>query len=122
MTYRRLNAKEWGKVQRIFLTEFNEAAPAPLQSVVVVAEEEGKVVGMLAAQYVFHIEPLWVDKEHRGRFIIPPLVNELLRHVPDIEYAFSHTEDPQVGTLLKLFGMKELPWKVFRWLRRKEAA
>ena len=120
VTFRRLSAREWDKVAAIFKQHFQELPPTPLQSVVVVAEEHGQIVGMLTAQYVFHIEPLWVKETHRGRFIIPPLVNKLLECVPDIQYAFSHTEDSRVGKLLKLFGMKELPWRTFRWLRKEQ--
>jgi hypothetical protein len=117
MTIRRLPAGEWGKLRPIFASGLNELPPPAETSAVVVAEEGGEIVGLLTGQYVFHIEPLWVKESHRGRYLVPRLVSKLLEELPTMQYAFSHTESPRVEKLLKLFGMKELPWKTFRWVR-----
>lgn len=119
MTFRRLPEEEWEKLRPMFKLYLNENPPSSGQATVVVAEENGQIVGCLVGQWVFHIEPLIIKETHRGRFLIPPLVTELIKQLPGMQYAFAHTESDKVGKLLKLFGMKELPWKTFRWIRRQ---
>lgn len=115
MTVRKLTTEEWGRVSSIFLKEFNENPPPASESTIVVAEEEGEIVGLLTVQSVVHVEPLWIKDTHRGRYIIPLLVNKVSSLFPALPCAFAYTRSTRLATLLEYFGLEPLDWKVFRW-------
>lgn len=120
MIVRELGKGEWEAVSHIFYEEFGEALPHPGTSRIVVVEEGGQIVGMLAARLMLHVEPLWVKASHRRHFLIPYLVNKLISIIPDINYAFSTTTNPKIGCLLERLGFRKQPYTTYRWVRGEE--
>lgn len=118
MTVRKLTPEEWGRIQEIFQREFNENPPHSSTSTVVVAEEDGEIVALGTVQTVVHVEPFWVKETHRGRYIIPLLVNKISSLFPALPCAFAYTRSDRVATLLEYFGFEPLNWKVFRWEKK----
>ena len=81
-----------------------------------VAEDDGRIVGLLVLQNVLHVEPLWVDEAYRGRHVSGRLVSGMKKLFSNTPMVFAHTENPRVGKLLARFGMEPLEkWRTFRW-------
>lgn len=115
MTVRELPKNEREPLMAFFAAR-GEAEPET-DAIIVIAEDEGEIVGCLVAQRVMHLEPLWVKESHRGRYVIPPLINKVRERLPELKLAFAHCEDQRVQKLLGYFGMKKLSWQMFRWVK-----
>ena len=66
MTTRVLPPEEWEKLAG---TELDAARPFlnPAETLVLVVEEDGQIVGSWAAMRHVHLEGVWVHPDHRGR-------------------------------------------------------
>lgn len=114
LNYRMLSAEEWSKLVPL-IEGLDGPIPSPESSEVAVAEdEEGNLVGALFLQMTLHMEPLVIDPSGRGAVNFLKLRETLegsgeLAHVP--YYVFS--EDPRVGKMCKLGGLRQLPYRVW---------
>lgn len=116
MVTRRLQLDEWDKADKLFREHFQQGPPDPGTSVVVVAEEDGQIVGFLTLQLILHAEPLWVSDSCKTKTVISRLIGEALRFFPNPKYVFANTKNAKVARLLTRLGFTQLPWLVFRWL------
>lgn len=116
MTFRELRKDEWDRLAGILSAEFDQQLPDPSSSLIVVAEDGGEIVGLLVAQLLLHTEPLWVRPSHRGKIIIPHLVECLRRLIPDAGYAFATTTNGKVSRLLERLGFKRQEFVTYRWV------
>ncbi len=120
MIYRALTPGEWWKVKDIFLKEFQENPPSLEAALIVVAEEGGEIVALLTCQSVIHMEPLWVKKGFRGKYIVPRLVKKMYELIPSLQYCFAYVKEPRLGALLEKFGMKKMgEWVTYRWIKEQ---
>ena len=63
---RQLPAAEWEKLTEVYRSQSDELPPAE-QNTAVVAEVDGRIVGMWGLNLVLHAGPLWVAPEWRGK-------------------------------------------------------
>lgn len=115
MIIRKLTPEEWPRITPIFAREFNEPPPLSTDSTIVVAEENGEIIGLGTVQTVIHVEPFWIKDTHRGRYLIPLIINKIKDLFPNLHCAFAYTRSDRMATLMEYFGMTPLDWKIFRW-------
>ena len=64
VTFRNLEPEEF----MVLLPKLREVGwLVPYGGGAIVAEEEGEIVGFVVIQILPHVEPLWVEKRHRGK-------------------------------------------------------
>lgn len=115
MIIRKLTPEEWFRIAPIFAREFKEMPPPAEDATVVVAEEGGEIIAFGTVQMVAHVEPFWISDTHRGRYLIPLIINKIKELFPDLRCAFAYTRTDRMAILMEYFGMIPLDWKVFRW-------
>lgn len=116
MTYRRLQISEWDRITEIFKAEFGEPQPSATNSVIVIAEDHGEIVGIVTLQMIMHVEPVWVKSTWRGRWVLQGMLREVSRQFPTLSLAFAFVKTTWMCMLLNTLGLEELPaWRVFRW-------
>lgn len=119
MLIRRLRSDEWDKVRAL---RIGESDPNPNSSIIIVAEENGKVIAHIAAERLWHIGGLEVDSDWRGRYLVPLLLHELAKYVPgpDPALCYISKDAGRLGKLLQHFGLVEMTGvRWFRWLGGK---
>lgn len=107
-------------MKELFLKEMGVEPPLPGRGVVVVAEEEGEIVGFGVMQKVVHFEPFWVSPKYRGKSVFRLMLAKLVELFDPCEPgALCTTEDYRVAKLIEHIGLEEMrTWRVFRWVRR----
>ena len=109
--YRFLQPEEWDRVKSIFEEYASDCIPDPSVSRMVIAERDGNIIGILACQPAMHSEPLWIDKNERGKVnwkrMLAMLGNQMF-------YVFASNE--KIGRMCELAGFELLDLKVY--LRR----
>lgn len=118
MVVRRLTKDEWSRLDPVFLAQFNEMPPDRRVAAVYIAEEKGDIKGMLCLQMILHAEPLWVKPG--TNWAVRPLIKALERDFPDMDYCFAHIKEDRVASFAERLGMKLMPWKIYRWLRKEQ--
>ena len=79
--------------------------PSPAYSQIVIAEEEGEIIGFCVLQQQLHIEPIWVKFDHRGGIVARQLwrgIKSMLGKNP----AYCSTKSRFITKLLKRLGFK----------------
>lgn len=116
---RRLPLVEGDKLHKLFAEAVNGTPPLPSEGMVIVAEEDGVIIGFATLQYVPHIEPVWVAPSHRGRWVLQNMLTELFKHVPtSARGALCYTKEDRTARLITHLGLEHMhDWKVFRWVR-----
>lgn len=118
ITYRMLRPDEWPKVEPIFIEHGGpQSLPCPEASAILVAEEQGGIVGFLVIQPVVHAEPVWVREDHRGNGIARKLFSEVDDFMKGIgiKAYYTFSTETIVERLAQGNGMSLLPWKV--WMK-----
>ncbi len=113
-TYRWLKKEEWGRIAAIF-REHDVEPPSEEISIVAVAEENGRIVGLLPLQLVAHAEPLWIAPGHEGKVSwkrLLAMIDAGVRKTVTQYYIFS--PDSRIARMCELVGLERLPWSVFR--------
>lgn len=119
MVVRRITPEEWHKLEDVFHEKLGSTAPYVPTSMVVVAEDNGAIQGLLAVQLVVHAEPLWVSPECKDKSIALKLIRAAKRLLPDINYYFVHCSNEKVASLLRGLGLQQMPWLTYRWVRKE---
>lgn len=90
------------------------APPPPNSGHVVVAEENGEIVGVAGLYTVVHIDGWWIRPDFRGRFVLIRMWRAILALLARyrISGALSLAETPAVGGYLDRLGFKRLPLTV----------
>lgn len=119
ITYRILPPAEYDKL--VGHPAFGSWIPNPEWSIVVVGEEDGKIVGLWSAINVVQMEGFWVDPAYRRRSRIPIGLIKTMRRVLDrfhIPQAFCWSASPEISdymTRLAPFGFSKLPFETFQF-------
>lgn len=113
MRVRVLPMEEWGRLgesQLPLLLPFVN----PENIAIVVVEDEGRIIGTLAALRVTHYEGAWIAPEYRGG-IVPRM---LLRTAADVvrgwgdSWAFGGAASDEMRDILKRLGAVEIPMEI----------
>lgn len=92
--------------------------PKPEQSIVLVAEHEGRIVGHVGAERSWVVSPFAVDREFRGSGLAEQLGRELITYNLEGLTEFLITTNPHVDRLVFSLGFRPLLGQL--WVRRKE--
>lgn len=89
--------------------------PHPKLSSIEVAIKDGKIIGYGVSQFMFHAEPIFVDKEHRGTGIAEELANRVIKRILECNgKAFVAIATNEFSEkLCRSQGMSEVPGKLF---------
>jgi len=111
LTYRLLEPWEWNRIVEL-LPDKSDRIPNPGLSTCAVAQDGDKIVGFLFAQYVVHVEPLWVDKDYRGEGLPERLWEAVAPRLKGaVVYAFS--PNGLIAKLLDHLGFEKLSWETY---------
>ena len=117
MTTRILPHDEWPKLAG---TELERAYPwlDPNDTLILVVEDDGQIVGAWAAMVQVHLEGVWVHPDHRGRGAVAAhLLREMgsaVREKFGVSAAWTAAENEDVARLItKHLNGRELPGQHF---------
>jgi hypothetical protein len=111
MTYRELPYGEWQQLEPIF-HDCATRLPAPGYARILVAEEDGCIVGFLVKQITAHLEPLWFSPDVRGHVHNAPD----WRHMANLlgkEDTYVFTDSPARERQCERAGYVKLPYAVY---------
>lgn len=115
--YRPLPVDEWGKLKAAY-EACRASAPFPLpdphQSVVEIAESEGKLIGCGGAERTWHVSPFFVDLGFRGRDVAERLARRLEAHNTERLAEVLVTTNRHVELLAYRMGFKPIPGVMWR--------
>ena len=117
LEYRLLTPEEFELLRPRF-EEFGFEPPTPEGAVVSAALRDEELVGFLVLQLAYHLEPLWIAPEERGRVSwlrLAEPINELCARAPGMEY-YTLAPSAQVARICEHGGMQEL--SALRVMRR----
>lgn len=113
LTYRQLPSYEWGKLQEQF-EKHGGGLPRPDLAKIVVAEDEGRIVGFVVLQLTMHLEPIWLDEGSKAaRHALSRLVHMAEESLPKESVYYAFSADDHVADLCKAFALEELEYRVF---------
>lgn len=104
-----LNSEEWERLSSVMDEKY---IPKPESAAVAVAEEDGKIMGCLFLQLVFHVEPLVLTSPKVSFERLHKTITDSVSDNKGLRiYAFSDKEI--VDRMAAHVGMKQLPYRVF---------
>lgn len=111
---RRLPLDEWSRFEKLCTREFGKA-PTPTEATVVVAEEDGEMIGFACARWIVVVGPMWVRPDKRRGMSVFAALLEKLRTVTRSKTAYTWTKDVALLRLYKLLGLRSegeaLSWR-----------
>ena len=117
MRTRILPAEEWAKLHVTELPELLHYINPANADVVVVEDEDGKLVGSLAVLRVTHFEGVWVAPEYRGRYVLANLLNKAEAIAEDRGETWvlgaAKDDDKLMDDLIRRRGGVPLPLRVY---------
>jgi hypothetical protein len=108
-TIRQLPVEEW---PRLLDYPFgSQGLPAPELAVIFVAETEGKIVGVWAAETMVLLDGLWTDPDHRAALVAGRLLGAMRSFLQSKHLLTSFTviSDPSVMVLAHKAGFTRYP-------------
>ena len=123
VTYRFATTADWPMLATLPFGQ--HGLPPPEHCIVLLAEEDEKVVGIWAAMTAVHLEGLWVDPAHRRMTFVAA---HLLAHMKDelvarqLFHCFTIVQTPEVKALALKAGFAELEGELLHWDLTKESA
>ena len=107
MFYQMLEKDKWSEMKELV---GDLRIPTSEHAVAAIARTpEGKIVGVLFAQLVIHMEPIMLQSPNINFRRLHKLVEKELTGQP----YFAFAPDEKIEAMCKLVGMSEVPWKVF---------
>lgn len=121
VTYRFATRDDWPMLATLAFGA--NGLPAPENCIVLLAEDEGKVVGLWSAIAETHLEGLYVDPAYRRSTLVAA---NLLAYMKDelmargIQHCLTIVQTPEVKALALKAGFAELPGELMHWDLTKE--
>jgi RimJ/RimL family protein N-acetyltransferase len=115
VTYRQLPEAEWPRLREAYAGLGGEVPSADLKTAVV-AEFEGKIIGLTGIDLVVHAGPRWVAPHWRRRGIALEMgrkVDEVLK-AGGAEGYLVFPSNPASEGLCQRLGLEKLPWSVYK--------
>lgn len=102
--------------------EFNRLFPifeklgflVPAFGTVAIAKDNDRIAGGLCLQPAFHVEPLWVAEDYRGRVNPQCLHDELIKVLPKGTPYFAFVPSRNIALITAQCGMHKLDWSCWR--------
>ena len=121
LVYRTLLPEEWDKLDPIRPHMEGPLPTDPTTASCVVAEnDKGDIVGFLFMQMQFHMEPINIHPQYRGKVNFKRLVSTLLSTTPDGFPYFVFSPSPRIGKMCRSVGMERKPWHVWFGVKGQE--
>jgi hypothetical protein len=111
MNYELLEPGEAAQLAPIF-RQFG--ADVPPFSTISMASENDKIAAFLCLQPVFHVEPLVVLPEYRGKVNVQNLYRKLMEALPKGTPHFAFVPNRQVALITGACGLQRLDWTIWR--------
>jgi hypothetical protein len=114
-TYRQLPVEEWHRLQGIYEAN-GDVLPPSGNNLAIVAELDGRIVGLWGCNVIVHAGPLWVDTEWRGLGVSDAMGDQLeatLRseNIPGYLMFPSNAQSERVA---QRRGLTEMNCKIFK--------
>jgi N-acetylglutamate synthase-like GNAT family acetyltransferase len=89
--------------------------PDPNGSIVVVARDDGEVVGRMFLLSLAHIEGTWINKQHRNGTLAVRMIKLMEKEAKNIGISslFAYAKNEEVGGYLERLGYKRTELVVF---------
>jgi N-acetylglutamate synthase-like GNAT family acetyltransferase len=109
MTVRQLPPEEWHKLAELPIA--SGGIPDPMRCEIVVAEEDGKIVGTWGLVMTPFLEGLWVEEEYRKSSAAPKLLVEMKKLLVErgVIQAFTLVQSTDVLILAHKAGFDRIP-------------
>lgn len=104
MEIRLLKKNEYHKLEG--LIHLHDWIPDPRDSEIVVAEDNGEIVGFWVLQLKLHAEPVWIKDEYRNGSLGFRMWKYVIRITGDIPL-YAHSAIDAINGYLKRLGWKE---------------
>lgn len=111
MEYRLLLPEEFTHLMPVF-DKLGAAVPA--FGKVSIATDDNRIAGFLCLQPAFHVEPLWVAEDYRGRVNPKALHDTLLTVLPPGTPYYSFVPSRNIALIAGTFGMHKLDWAIWK--------
>ena len=113
MKYELLLPRDFNQIAPVF-RQFN--AEIPSIGTASIATDNDKIAGLLCLQPAFHVEPLVVLPEYRGKVDVVRLYRELMEALPKgtPHYSFVPYNDRRISLIAGSFGLTPMGWSVWR--------
>lgn len=92
---------------------FSQFGTMPAIGTASIASDNDKIAGFLCLQPAFHVEPLVVLPEYRGRVNIPDLYYKLMEALPKGTPHFAFVPNRAVARITGACGLKPLDWTIW---------
>jgi len=105
----------WARLAPIYLSQ-GDVLPSAEQNRAIIAEENGKIVGMCGINLVAHVGPLWVDPDRRGQGLahgMTQAAEDLIRKLGGRGYLMFPSNEASRRVTEKM-GLEAVDWKVYR--------
>jgi GNAT superfamily N-acetyltransferase len=115
LTCRQLPPEEWSNLADIYRAQADEL-PQAEQNTAIVAEVDGRIVGMWGLNLIAHAGPLWVDPEWRGQGVPDRMghaLDELVKRLGGKGYLTFPSHRGAEEAMIRL-GLTPTTWKVFK--------
>jgi hypothetical protein len=114
-SFRVLPVEEWEKVRTICDQHgFDLPLPKTDQGIIIVAEDEGKLIGCVGAERSWNVNPIWITPEHRGNGLAQQMVERIEGINGEDLSAFLVTSNPHVELLVHRLGFIPLKGQLWR--------
>lgn len=98
------------------LLEIEEGfAPDPNNSIVVVARDDGEIVGRMFLLSLAHIEGTWINAQHRNGTVLLRMIKLMESEASKVglKTIFAYAKTEKVGSYLERLGYKKTEMTVF---------
>lgn len=114
-TLRLLPPVEWPSIQ-IALTEGRLDMPLPKveQGIIIVAEQDGELVGCCGAERSWNVNPMWIKQEHRGNGLALRMAEVIKAYNTEDLAEFLVTTNPHVEKLVFRLGFIPIEGQLWR--------
>lgn len=121
MITHQLLLKDWHRLKELDDEGMNLDKLHPTNSIVIICEDNGEILGLAALVLVTHLEPVWVRPDKRGRGVFQRLISHIHSKFPQLDGVVSHTSNPRVAGLMEAYGLLHLvDVKVFKLQKKQE--
>lgn len=114
---RLLEPSEWERLTPL-LPYFPGTFPSSSQAQILVAEDQGEIVGLITLELVIHVGPCWVKPSHRGKGIFTSLIKNSLGMFPGLRGAIFFTNNKKMVSLMTKLGLNRILAQAFKWERK----
>lgn len=114
MNYSLLPREQWNRLIPIYKEMGGVPPLEDFYARVVVAEEDGKIVGNSSLQSVLCIEATRVDEKYSGKVGFRSLHRELIGSLPPGVPYFAFAINPKMQRICEYVHMEPMDWKIYK--------